>query len=913
MKKNKYILALFLFTGIHIGAQQQLKKSEIDSLSEVRRTNAISSINAEELSKNSTPNVSNSLYGLLPGLGVIQQTGWTDNPIFQIRGGGTFNSTPLLIVDGYPRTIDCLNTSEIESITVLKDGAATAAWGHRGANGVISVTTKRGKLGKMTIDAKYNYGMGLVINQPRFVDSYTFALAKNEALTLDGLTPQYTLADLDGFKNGTNKDIYSNTDWLKEGTRNQTYNNQADISFRGGSKNVLYYSQLSYKNDMGVINTDYTNYTGRYDAQMRKYELNFRVNLDVRVTPSTLAKLSMFADLRERNRPRLSDETIFGDLFKTPSAVFPAQTTSGNWGSNLVYKNNPIASIFDNGYNKQNRRLLQSDLRIIQDLSMLVPGLSAEAAIAYDNSATFQETGTKSYAYEVNTVLAGVINSQILGTNSALTISTGGLAEQFINTNLNFKGKFVRSFGKHYINSFIDYRQESLIPLGQSKSYFRQYYTASGSYCYDNRYMVDVLINRSGTSVLPKENRFRTFPSVSAGWNISNESFFKGVDFVDNLKLRASWGKSGFDIFDYYLDQQFWVSGGKFYLTNTTNQTGLTEGTLAISDMSMEMSDKFNIGLDLQLFKKLSFTLDVYKDIRNNILIGGSNLISSALGASVAKVFGGKVETQGLEMGFNWKQESKNFKYNIGGTLSLNKSNVIENGESYKPYSYLSAKGHPLNQIFGLEAIGYFKDNAEIDASPVQTFSAVSPGDIKYKDQNNDNVIDNNDYKAIGNSNNNPALFFGINLGIEYKGFGIDVLFQGVSGFSRLLNTSSVYFPLRNNTNISTWYMEDRIRWTEETKDIANVPRLTTLGNDNNYQTSTQWLVDGSFLKLRNVNLYYNLPKKWIAKMNMDELQIFVRANNVLSIDKVPYLNVEDMGVSYPDMSNFYVGIKVQL
>ena len=236
----------------------------------------------------------------------------------------------------------------------------------------------------------------------------------------------------------------------------------------------------------------------------------------------------------------------------------------------------------------------------------------------------------------------------------------------------------------------------------------------------------------------------------------------------------------------------------------------------------------------------------------------------------------------------------------------------MENGEGYKPYSYLSAKGDPVGQIFGLEAIGYFRDAEDIAKSPTQTFSDVRPGDIKYKDQNNDQKIDDNDRVAIGHSSTIPKLYYGINLGFEYKGFGVDMLFQGVGGYSKMLNVANVYWPLRNNTNISTWYMDDNIRWTEETKDIANLPRLTTLNTSNNFQNSTQWLVNGSYLKLRNLNVYYNLPQQWIKKAKMEACQVFVRANNVFSLDHVKYSNCEDLSVNYPDMLSVYFGFNVK-
>ena len=371
--KRKYILmGVAILSSVVAGAQDIT-----DSIA--RKTQAVSTISADEISKNATPNVSNTLYGLLPGLSVMQQTGWTDDAATLLRG---YNN-PLIVVDGFARPLSYLNTAEIESVTVLKDGAATAVWGTRGANGVILITTKRGEYNtKMQIDASYKFGMDFPINQPKFANGYEYASALNEALYYDGLEPQYTREELDAFRNGSNRDLYADTDWMKEGLRKHTINNQLDISFHGGGKRLRYFTLLSYKNDYGILNETYAKYSDRYTAQMRKYELGLRMNIDVDITPTTLAQFSMLGQLRERKRPNTSEYDLFAGLFNTPSGAFPMQTSHGYWGSNNVLKTNPIARIADIGYFKENPRTLQADFRIRQDLSLITPGLSLEAAVA---------------------------------------------------------------------------------------------------------------------------------------------------------------------------------------------------------------------------------------------------------------------------------------------------------------------------------------------------------------------------------------------------------------------------------------------------------------------------------------------------------------------------------------------------
>lgn len=886
------------------------------------QTQSISTISSDEFLKNSTPNFSNSLYGLIPGLMVMQNTGWTDNAELMVRGGGSLTGkNPLIVVDGIPRDLSYLNLIEVETVSVLKDGAATALWGTRGANGVVIITTKRGQYQQRDIDINYTYGIGLPINQPEFADGYTYATMKNEALHNDGLPLQYDKAALDAFRNGTNTDLFSNTDWQKEALRKHSINNQLNIVFRGGGNKVRYYSAINYKNDYGILNKELAEFSERYNSQMKKYDLNARMNLDVDVTPYTRASVSMFGLLREENRPNTSETEMFSALYHVPSAAFPMRTSTNMWGSNYLFQKNPIAQIADIGYYKTNRRLLQSNLKIYQDLSLITKGLRVELGVAYDNDAVFRETGEKSYAYEVNTPIlleTGMFegSKETFGDDSALSISNNGLSSQFIRTVLDGKLIYDRAFGMHAINGTVQYSQESYVPMGRNNTRKRQSYVFTGGYNYANKYLVDVVVNQSGTSVLSNGDKYRTYPAVSAAWVLSNEKFLQS-SLLDYLKIRASWGRSGNDNIDYDLDERYWVDAPGFLIQNPpinpANSGGLIPGTLPISNLTIERAEKYNVGIDAQFLKRLSLTADLFWDKRKDMLVNSSNLYSEVIGTGVPQQNIGRMNSKGFDVSLMWKDNiRKKFNYYVGSTFSYLKTAIEENGEGYQPYDYLYRKGKPYGQCYGLEAIGYFRDQSDIEDSPKQVFSEVRPGDIKYKDQNGDGRIDQYDEIAIGHSTLVPGIYYGINLGFEYKGFGIDMVFQGVGKYSRMLNVQSVYWPLRNNnSNISTWYLKDKIRWTEETRDIANAPRLTTLDNANNFRNSTQWLTNGAYFKLRNLNVYYNLPQKWANAMKMDKCQVYLRGNNLFSLDHVKYMNSEDLSINYPDMTSLYVGVNI--
>ena len=810
-----------------------------------------------------------------------------------------------------------MTLEEIESVQVLKDGAATALYGARAANGVLLINTKRGVYNSFDIDVNYRHGFNFPINQPEMADAYTYAMAQNEALHYDGLPLQYTAKQLENFKQGTNPNFYPNTDWVKEGMRDFSQNNQFNIMVRGGGQRVRYMALLDYKNEFGLLNEDYTHYSDRYNSQIRNYELDLRINLDVDVTPATKVKFSLYGIIAEDKRPNTGIDAIFQNLYNVPSAAFPIKTANGNWGSNSVFKMNPIAAIADVGYVQENRRLLEGDMRLTQDLSMFVKGLNAEVAVAYDNSATYQDIGSKTYLYEIfNQTVAGLPTTKTEGSNSTLQVSSSKLSDQFIRASVEAKLNYDRTFNKHQVAASVVYRQEMEEPLGVNGAYYRQNVMGFAGYNYDNRYMLDVVANYYGTSVLLEGDKFRFYPAVSAGWNIANEAFLEDVSQLDMLKLRASWGRSATDGLDYGLGNYFWISdktSGKYAFGESlgTLVNGLREQQLPMYRLELETADKYNIGVDLRMWKNFTASAEVFYDRRTNILVD-NNRTSGMLGVTPAKSNIGENETRGLELSMGWNQQLKDFNYYVNANWGLNDSKVIENGQAYQPYDYLYTKGHKIGQLFGLEAIGYFNDEEDIANSPEQTFSVVRPGDVKYKDQNGDKRIDSEDRVAIGKSTSIPDMVYGLNLGFEYKGFGIDMTFNGVSGLTKQLNVSSVHQPLRNgNTNIATWYLKDKVRWTESTKDIANVPRLSTLSNENNYQTSTQWIADGSFFKLRNLNVYYTLPQAWSKKMKMDKCQVYAKALNVFSIDKIDYFNCEDIALGYPDLFSVYVGLNI--
>ena len=919
MKVLYLSVLIFVFSIFESGAQTDNESwtgdtgfSRKDSVS---TTQSISAIHDDVLEQFNDNDVWQSLYGTLPGLVVLDQLGWNSKPQLYVRGGATFSGkSPLIVVDGFVRDADYIAMQEIESVSVLKDGAATALYGAQGANGVIVFTTKRGSYNSRNVEIDYKFGMGLPWDIPSFVDAATYATAMNEALTNDGLPARYIPMEIDAFRTGKYPELYPNVDWMDVGLRDFTTNHQLGISFRGGGKNVRYYAYIDYQNDMGLLKN--SNHNGKYSTQMRKNKLSARVNLDIDLTRSTKVSLNLSGLLNESHSP--NTDSPVAQFYTVPSNAFPVKTESGHWGANDNITDNPVADVVDVGYRNSYTRGLQSDLRLEQDFSALLEGLSAEIAVAYDNKAVFAENNVKTYSYEIAVPVmdssTGEIQSvtrNVYGEDKSLTYSSS-LSGQRMTATLKAGIKYDRTIGRHGINASFLYHQQSSIPKGRNATRKYQSLMLFGTYNYADRYVVDIVANYYGSSVLPKKNRFDIYPAVSAAWIISNEKFLENNPVLDFLKLRLSYGLSGYNDFGYDLDTQYYTGGKGYWFTGSNKEySGITLGNLPVSPLRSQLSSKGNAGLDMTLFSSLNVTLDVFRERRSRIIQSADPLYSSVLGTAPPKECDGVVDAWGTEGSLIYKGRKGDFRYNVGGTFSFIRTAVRRYNANVDDIN-TSRIGKRLGQFFGLEAIGFFQDEKDIADSPKQTFSSVRPGDVKYKDQNNDKRIDANDFRAFGYSTVMPEIYYGINIGFGWKNFGLDMQFQGTGNYSTVLDKTGVHRPMINGNNLSEWYWSENVRWTNDTKHKATLPRLTTQSNQNNSRNSTLWLADASYFSLRNIYVYYNLPARICNKMKLSGFQIYLKGENLFRIDKIKYANPDHVGALYPDMRLLYAGLNIK-
>ena len=906
---------------IPVGFGKELRKEEV--------TSAIGFVKADEMGRSSVRNPAKSLYGMIPGLTVLQNGGtdWNTDPTLFIRGietfgqGGFVNTDILTLVDGFEQPISSLSLAEIESVAVLKDAAALAMYGMRGANGVLLVTTRRGTGKGLSVDVNYERGVTQPFRLPKFLDAYGYASAINQARANDGLTAVYSQPELDRFQSGSSPFLYPNVNWIDQSLKNHGSTDNLNISFQEQASAVRYMAVLNYANEEGLWSP--VDLNSGYTTQSESRKFNFRGNMDIDITKSTLFTVRLAGNLGQDQRPGYgsNENSIISAIYSTPSAAFPIRThnpanrTLKNWGGTTTWPNNPFAVISANGYSTRGQRQLMTDFSLEQKLDKLLQGLSAEAAISYDVSFDYIDQKTQTFQYEwlrpiLDPSTYAIIDSTstTYGTNSSLVYSTS-IPTQWRRQTILGDLQYSKDWSNNEIKSVLLFQSEEKVILGQNTTY--RHLLAAGNVHYGRagKYYADITLAMNGTNVLPKADRFGFFPAISLAWKLSNEEWLRGSPVINDLKLRASWGITGNDQLIQNIFMSTWASGTGYYFGTSNNSSGgYAEGRLASSPLTFETSNKSNIGIDATLLKNVDLSLDLFYDKRKGIMVQTSGSLSGAIRVSQPYSCVGITENKGLELGINLQEGSGDIRYHIGGQFSYTISKIDNMLEAYQPYDYLKRTGKMIGQTYGLEAIGFFKDASEIAASPKQNFSVVLPGDIKYKDQNGDGIIDDFDQVPIGYSTQLPQIYYSGSIGAEYKGIGIDAVFQGIANKTTYLNTSNIFWPLVNNTNIST-YSDNA--WTPATSSNATLPRLTTVSNANNYQANSIWLVNGSYLKLRSVELYYDFNKSLLSHLKLKNARLYIRGMNLLSFDKIKIVDPEAIGNTYPTLSTYLIGIQI--
>ena len=917
-------------TGIAF-ADQRIDVGSEKTLIREQSTASVSVITNDQVDKRSSKNIGNSILGRGNGLISLDGAGtyFAQNPTFYVRGLQSLStSNPLILVDGVEREITVVAPEEVETVTILKDAAATALYGYKGANGAILITTKRGKYNSSEMSVHYDHLINYQTNRPKFIDGATYASAMNEALANEGKAPRYDANAMSAFGSGEYPFQYPSVNWVDETFRHHGVTNKVGVDFTGGGERFRYYTALNLLSDKGFIKTP--DATDGYSTQDKYVRGNLRMNLDIDLTPTTMLKVNMAGILSEASQPG-SQANLWNNIYNLHSAAFPVKSEDGDWGGNSTWAGtlNPVALSTDAAYYKTHERGLFADMTLNQDLSSWVKGLGFFLKLGYDTYSTLYEDHSKSYVYGSYPAVwtDGVMSKGTYFTGGERTEMGKSATTKAFARRLTAAGglNFDRSFGNHYLYTQLKWDYDYQHLNGNNNSIYRQNYSWWTHYGYQGKYLAELALVYSGSSRLAPDTKWSFSPTVSAAWVASKENFLKDVSWLDYLKFRASFGKLNADylpgddmnIWTYYT-QSYSISGASaYYFVDATAAQDIygttTLGTMSTVAPTHEKANKFNVGFDATLFKGLNIEFDYFNNHRYDIWCSGAGAYTALIGFGAPYVNAGVVDQNGIDASLDFTHSFGDLTVNLGGNMTFAKTKIKDMAEEPRAYENLVQTGNPLNSIYGLLAEGLFTSQAEIDAAPRQTFSAVRPGDIKYTDVNGDGLIDANDKVKIGYSTTAPELYYSFHLGAEYKGFGFDAMFQGVGRYSAVLNTQGYYWGLINNSSLAQQVYDNR--WSPQNNNAnAEYPRLSSESNANNYQTSSYWLRDRSYLKLRNVELYYHLPMSLLQPLKIVKgAKVYVRGVDLFTFDNLDEVDAASYGIAAPLTRSVAFGVSVTL
>lgn len=937
MKEHNRIIKLSLSTicaviSMGMSAQSSLidyNNGKVDlgtgiEQSQLLTTAATQTISGEELQKTSAISLKEALYSKLLGLTALNNGGYIGNAgsgaTFNIRGKQTTTENNVLIlVDGIERSIDYLSINEVESVTVLRDAAAVALYGYEGVNGAIIVKTKRGITNGYKVDVSYDHKFTFNPQFAEFVDAYTYARALNMARANDGLTAMYNEYELNAFKTGSDPYYYPNVNWKEEAFRDLGSEDKLNLSIRGGNERLQFFAMLDYTDNRGMLEgTEQENYS----SQLKFSKANIRANLDAQLTSTTKMRVNALGSFLETNRPSGADPNgLTWMIYQTPASAFPVMNNpegelSEIWGGNTTYgMNNVVAQIQASGFQKSHARLFQGDVSLTQDFNFWLEGLSMSARFGYNDFSEIYERNSLGYMYGYQRY-----TFDEKGAPNGLTTYSAGNHTNNLEYNY-WMNQIARSsylsISADYKTSFRDddnfaasliWNQKNSTTYGQYKTFNRMNVMAYLHYDLKSKYIADLVLALNGSNRSYPE-KWSFAPTLSLGYIFANN---ENASLLNFGKVRAS---AGIQHTDYVPIQGIWLEnynggGGDYYFGAGTGSQdwGTFIGYQPTKQFNLETAYKFNIGTDLRLAKEVDINLDMYYQYRDNILLSGNGLTSSIVGIPSYYVNWGRVASYGVELGANWvKKIGKDLSFNIGGSFTWGRNKQLRTIENVA-YDYLSAVGGRVNQAWGLEVIGFFKDEEDIANSIPQKFDNCKPGDFKYKDQNGDNVIDENDVVKMGYDTSIPELNYTLNLGFRYKNFGFNALLQGAGMYTQYMGTTGVWTPMVGGANLAVEYYNNC--WG--ISDNPTYPRLTSRTNNNNYRNNNVWFKDVNFLKLRNCEVYYYLPESWASKMKMTECKFFVKGENLFTLTNLPVMDPECMGTNYPTLMGASLGFSLK-
>ncbi|MDR7372003.1 TonB-dependent receptor [Flavobacterium aquidurense] len=902
-------------------------------------TGAISSVKGGVLTQNASANVSNAIAGRMSGVIANNRSGrpGDDNSSLLIRGFNSFGggTSPLVVVDGIPdRDLNRINPDDIESVTVLKDASA-AIYGVRSANGVILVTTKRGKISAPTIKFDGSYGIQQLTRIDEKVNSWQYMTYYNELNANQGKTLPYTQSDIDKHKAG-NDPNYTSTQWLKQTYRKDAPQANMSLSVNGGTEQVKYFFSGQFLNQESNLR----------ESDERYRQFNLRSNIDVNISSNFKVNLDIAARKEDRVYPAISIGNIMHETVSMYPFI-PPYWTNGLPSSGIANGRNPILmSSAAAGYDKVINLVVNPKIGFDLKLPKITEGLSLNGYAAFDYNVRSEKKFTKpwdAYSYDLT-------NDSYNNVKSSTAVTSVTQDEQIANQNTYFiKLAYDRKFGKHGFNAFVGYEQTTMdktetyayrkdllsdqldqiftgSTVGQNATGSayqdgRESYLGRVAYNFDNKYFAELSARYNGSFNFPAETRWGMFPAISAGWKISEEDFFKdNVKGIDQLKIRASWGKMGNDdmrsngqlnqylfLTRYQLvtDQQLYSYFGSDYILNN----GIYLSATPNPNITWEVQNSTNIGFDLSFFdNRLTTSVDYFKNKRSDILTQRNASVPLYTGLALPKENIGETVNRGTDMSLNYAETSGEFKYSIGFNITYAQSEVLFRDEAANIPEWQKSTGKSIDSWLVYETNGIYRTQADVDNTP--HLSGAGPGDIWIKDKDNDGKITSNDKVRIPESAT-PKMAYGIPMRAEYKGISIDLLWTGQSMAKQMI------LPQAQGSIVSppTWLYDGR--YSAENPN-GQYPIAFNSADSRNNIDADFWLRDASFFRLKSLEVSYVLPESLLSKYGVKHTRIYAGGTNLFSIDNMKKYNLDPetdnkTGINYPQTRIYRIGLSIEL
>lgn len=921
----KRVLFALLATGIFMPglyAQQQkntdtvvVKQKPLTELLYTQSPSHLTATSTEALYSNDilkapVTSAKTALTGRLAGLFATQGSGQpgADGASVSLRG-----MDPVVMIDGVVANLTIFNLEDIESVTLLKDALSTAMLGVRGNNGVLLITTKKGKAQRQSISFTAQTSFQKSLGAPKTVNAFNYATLYNEALINDGLAAKYTQADLDAYKNGNDPYGHPDVNWrdllIKPSSRFDRYS----LNARGGNSFARYYVSLEHVNQTGFLTTNAKN-TYNTNNDFKSYVI--RSNVDISVNQSLTGGIYLLGRILNGSEPGATTGSILSALVNTPNNAYPVYNDNGTYGGSSLFQNNILAQAYSSGYRLNYKRDMLANFYLKQKLDGITPGLWIQAKTAFNATLSEDNNRNKSFAVYQMITTTNPVTYNKYGADGTQA-NGNGIAYQGRSNYVELSAGYDKVISKtHGINALL------LANRDNSVSNSELAYTISGisgrvAYNYKEKYVTEAAFGYNGSNRYPPQGDYKRgfFPAIGLGWNMEKESFIATKKWINKLKLYGSFGKTGWDDPGYFTYiQRFFDASSVYFGTSAATQTAITEQTLANPNLEYEKSNKFNAGVDASLLNnKLGVTVEYFNNKFYDLLqIRGRSI--TMIGNDYPRENIGSNRYSGMEFKVNWQQRTaKGIEYFAALNTSILKTKVLFNDEVFRPYDWMKRTGQPVGQIFGYVADGLFQSVTEISSSATTVGYTPQPGDIKYKDLNSDGVIDQFDIKPIGRVGK-PLVFFGLSLGASYKGFDFSALIQGVTNRDVYVGGSSIW--AFQNGGFGQAYENNLNRWTPATAATASYPRLNIGINSNNQAQSSYWLRNGDYARLKQVEIGYSLPQSVLKHIKLQSIRVFARGYNLLTIaskeldDRDPEII---SAFSYPmqRLTNFGINIKL--